>query len=154
MRTEGRAVTATVMMSDSGDLASELDSGSVILSFSGGLDWVVHMKKMSSRNATSTIGVMSMAMPMRRFFLSIVQLLTLLGGRRREQLDRLVRSLVHHVVEVVDPRHEHVVGDDARDRADQSARGVDERLGDADRQLGRVHRAGMTKRRERADHPQ
>jgi len=28
------------------------------------------MKKMSSRNATSTIGVMSMLMPMRRFFLS------------------------------------------------------------------------------------
>jgi hypothetical protein len=29
------------------------------------------MKKMSNRNATSTIGVMSMLMPMRRFFLSI-----------------------------------------------------------------------------------
>jgi hypothetical protein len=33
------------------------------------------MKKMSSRNATSTIGVMSMLMPMRRFFLSIPPLL-------------------------------------------------------------------------------
>src|SRR5437867_8612910 len=66
-------VTAIVMMSDSGDLASEFDSGSVILSFSGGLNCVVHMKKMRSRNATSTIGVMSMLMPIRRFFLSIVR---------------------------------------------------------------------------------
>ena len=41
------------------------------LSWSGGLNCVVVMKKMSSRNATSTIGVMSMLMPMRRFFLSI-----------------------------------------------------------------------------------
>ena len=65
------AVTAMVMMSDSGDFASELDSGRVILSFSGGLNCVVHMKKMRSRKATSTIGVMSIEMPMRRFFLSI-----------------------------------------------------------------------------------
>src|SRR5882672_2292046 len=92
-------VTAMVMMLDSGDFASEFDSGSVILSFSGGLNWVVHMKKMSSRKATSTIGVMSMLMPMRRFFLSIAPLLLLpLGRRGREQLDRLVRGLVHHVV--------------------------------------------------------
>src|SRR6266487_2031809 len=70
-RTDGVLVTASVMMSDSGDFASELDSGSEILSLSGGLNWVVVMKKMSSRKATSTIGVMSMLMPMRRFFLSI-----------------------------------------------------------------------------------
>src|SRR5437867_2803564 len=117
-------VTAIVMMSDSGDLASELDSGSVILSFSGGLNCVVHMKKMSSRNATSTIGVMSIAIPMRRFFLSIARPLSLLAGRGGEQLHGLVRGFVHHVVEAVDAGHEHVVRHDAGDRHDQAARGV------------------------------
>src|SRR5437867_4972937 len=58
-RTTGARVTEIVMMSDSGDFASELDSGSVILSFSGGFIWVVVIKKISSRNATSTMGVMS-----------------------------------------------------------------------------------------------
>src|SRR5205814_10568135 len=67
----------------------------LISSACGVRNTVVTMKKMSNRNATSTIGVMSIAMPMRRFFLSIAQLLTLVGGRRREQLDRLVRRLVH-----------------------------------------------------------
>src|SRR2546426_4021577 len=126
------AVTAMVMMSDSGDFASELDSGRVILSFSGGLNWVVHMKKISSRNATSTIGVMSIEIPMRRFFLSIAgsPLELLLRGRRRQELDGLVRSLVHHVVEVVDPGHEHVVGHDPRDRRDQAAGRVHQRLRD------------------------
>jgi hypothetical protein len=36
----------------------------------GRLNWAV-MKKISSRNATSTMGVMSMLTPMRRFFLSM-----------------------------------------------------------------------------------
>src|SRR5215471_13235950 len=69
--TVGFLVTAMVMTSDSGDFASELDFGRSILSFSGGWNWVVVMKKISSRNATSTMGVMSIAMPMRRFFLSM-----------------------------------------------------------------------------------
>src|SRR5438105_5545083 len=119
------------MMSDSGDLASEFDSGSVILSFSGGLNCVVHMKKISSRNATSTIGVMSMAMPMRRFFLSIDPLLAPLAGGGGQQLNGLVRRFIHHVVEVVHARHEHVVGDDAGDGRDQATGGVDQRLRDA-----------------------
>src|SRR5437899_3109955 len=147
------AVTAIVMMSDSGDLASEFESGKVILSFSGGLNCVVHMKKMRSRNATSTIGVMSIEIPMRRFFLSIASWLLPLVARCRQELNGLVRGLVHHVVEVVHSRDEHVVRHDSRDRAEQAARGVDERLRNADRELGGIHRPGVSERRERANHP-
>src|SRR5262245_26750986 len=123
-RTDGALVTEIVMICDSGDLASELDSGSVILSFSGGFICVVVMKKISSRKATSTVSVMSMAMPIRRFCFSIAGFLLRLpvvGGRGGEQLDRLVRRLVHHVVEVVDAGHEHVVGDDPGDGDEQPA---------------------------------
>src|SRR5437899_4598874 len=114
--TFGALVTAMVMISDSGDLASELDLGRSIRSRSGGWNWVVVMKKIRSRNATSTMGVMSMLIPMRLFFLSTsASPLLPVRGRRREELEHLVRSLVHHVVEVVHARHEHVVHDDAED---------------------------------------
>src|SRR5262245_605871 len=132
--TAGSFVTAIVMMSDSGDFASELDFGRSIRSLSGGWNWVVVMKKIRSRNATSTMGVMSMLTPILRFFLSMVSLrfrsrLLLVRGGGREQLQHLVRRLVHHVVEVVHARHEHVVHDDAEDGHEQAAGRVHERLG-------------------------
>src|SRR5712675_122580 len=102
------------------------------------------MKKISSRKATSTIGVMSMLTPMRRFFLSMSWPLLAFARRRREQLDRLVRGFVHHVVEVVDARHEHVVRHDACDGDDQPAGRVDERFGNTDGELGRIDGAGVT----------
>src|SRR5688572_2843644 len=142
-------VTFAVMMCVSGFLNSEADAGSVICSFSGGWNCVVVMKKMSSRNATSTSGVMSIAIPIR--LLLILPTCRLLRARR-EVLHRLERRLVDHVAEVVHLGREHVVEDDAHDRDDQAAGGVDERLGDAERELRRVDRARGAEGGERADH--
>ena len=50
----------------SGTWISELDSGRFTATCYGGLNWVVDMKKISSRNATSTMGVMSMFTLLRR----------------------------------------------------------------------------------------
>ncbi len=66
-------VTPMVMTSLSGIFRSEDDSGRSMRSFAGGANWVVVMKKMSSRNATSTMGVMSMLIPMRFFFFNMPQ---------------------------------------------------------------------------------
>ncbi len=49
----------------SGTWISDFDPGSATLTRSGGLKVVVVMKKMSRRNATSTIGVMSILIPIR-----------------------------------------------------------------------------------------
>ena len=54
-----------IMTSDSGSLKSECEDGRVIVTSSAGLNWVVSMKNVSSRNATSTSGVMSMRTPAR-----------------------------------------------------------------------------------------
>src|SRR5688572_1720332 len=117
------------MMFDSGFLNSEADAGSVIFSFSGGWNCVVVMKKMRSRNATSTSGVMSIAMPTRLGLRILLMALPrgpggLVRGPRRQVLHGLERRLVDHVREVVDLGREDVVGDDADDGDEQAAGGV------------------------------
>src|SRR6476660_2812867 len=104
-----------VMMSLSGALRSEDDFGRSILSRSGGWNCVVVMKKMSSRKATSTMGVMSTETPMRLIFLSMASpspRLALGRSARGEELDGFERRFVDHVVEAVHLGGEHVVGHD------------------------------------------
>ena len=54
-----------IITSDSGSLNSEWEDGNTIVTSSCGLNCVVSMKKVSSRKATSTSGVMSILTPCR-----------------------------------------------------------------------------------------
>jgi hypothetical protein len=56
-------LNVSVMTLDSGSLISEFDWGSVICTSSGGLNWVVNIKNVNSKNATSTSGVISILIP-------------------------------------------------------------------------------------------
>src|SRR5688572_24909873 len=87
--------------SDSGTFKLEWLSGREIGTFCGGSNCDVDMKKMSSRKATSTIGVMSILIPIRFIFFAAMLLRRFLDG---EHLDHFQGRLVHHVVEVVDHR--------------------------------------------------
>src|SRR5262245_62940414 len=80
--------TYSTSTSLSGTLNSECDDGSFTCTGSGGLNDVVVMKKMSNRNAMSTNGVMSIAIPI--LFLRRDKLLLLASHELQDLVCRLL----------------------------------------------------------------
>src|SRR5258706_6589031 len=116
------------MTLDSGNLIAECDEGSDISTSSGGRNWVVSIKNVSSRNASSTIGVMSTRTDILAFLIFGIRepfRSYLFFGRKR--LDDVVARFIDHIGEVIHLVHEKVIGNDTDNSRKKAERSVDER---------------------------
>src|SRR5258706_11312606 len=102
------------MTFDSGSLNAECEAGSTICTSSGGRNCVVSMKNVSRRNATSTIGVMSILTETLAFFiLGIGVILSGLLCPGGQCLHHVVAGFVDHIGEIVHLVDEKVVRNDS-----------------------------------------